>query len=135
MKKYLIDTHILLWLVAEPYKLSSKTKEILININNTILVSFVSFWEIAIKTSIGKLEFHTTIDELKLKTFEKNIEIIFPTVQATSKIQIMPFYKEQNIEHRDPFDRMLIAQAITENIPIVSVDTKFDLYPEIQRIW
>jgi PIN domain nuclease of toxin-antitoxin system len=102
MKKYLIDTHILLWLVAEPYKLSSKTKEILINIDNTILVSFVSFWEIAIKTSIGKLEFHTTIDELKLKTFEKNIQIIFPTIQATSKIQAMPFYKEQNIEHRDP---------------------------------
>jgi len=135
MKKYLIDTHILLWLTAEPHKLSNISKEIILNIENAIYVSIMSFWEVAIKTSIGKLEFYTTIEELTNKTLEKNIEIITPNIQTIAKIQIMPFYKIQNIEHRDPFDRMIIAQAITENIPIISADTKFDLYPEIQRIW
>jgi len=135
MDKYLIDTHILLWIVSEPKKLSKNSNKIISNLDNKIIVSLVSFWEIAIKSSLGKLDFNTSIKELSKITFQKEIEIIQPQVNAISIIQKLPFYKFENSEHRDPFDRMLIAQAITENIPIISADDKFDLYPEIERIW
>ncbi len=135
MKKYLIDTHILLWLVSEPEKLSTITQQIISNLDNSIFISLISFWEIAIKTSIGKLEFRTSIKELELLVFQKDISILPLTSIAISKVQNLPFYKINKIEHRDPFDRMLISQAVTENIPIISADTKFDLYADVNRIW
>ncbi len=135
MKRYLIDTHVLLWLCADTSKLSQRVNILLKNSDNSIAVSLMSFWEIAIKASIGKLDFKISIAELQNEINKKDIELILPDLGTIELINKMPFYKFNGIEHRDPFDRMLIAQAITENIPIISADTKFDLYPEVQRIW
>lgn len=135
MSTYLIDTHVLLRLVAEPQKLSSPAKDILTNKNNNILVSWVSFREIAIKSSIGKLHFATSMQELQTVIERKNIEILHPTIQSTDIVTHLPFYQKDSIEHRDPFDRLLIAQATEHTIPIITADQKFTLYPNITLIW
>jgi len=129
MKKCLIDTHTLLWASENSDNLSLPAKEIIDLKSNIILISIVSFWEIAIKVSLGKLQTNIPLNSLKQYLGDTNYSLLHISFEALNRIKSMPFY------HRDPFDRMLIAQAITENIPIVSVDTKFDLYPEIQRIW
>jgi len=98
---------------------------------NQIYFSIITLWEIVIKINIGKLELtrHYQIfrDLLEQVGFSK-LELKEEYFNSYLKLPIV-----QN--HRDPFDRMLIAQAITENIPIISADTKFDLYPEVNRIW
>jgi len=129
MGKYLIDTHTLLWASENSERLSSLAKKIIDLKPNIILVSIVSFWEIAIKTSLGKLETKIPFNSLKQYLIETNYTLLNIDFDALGYVKTLPFH------HRDPFDRMLIAQAITENIPIISADTKFDLYSEIQRIW
>jgi len=128
MKNYLIDTHVFLWYMDGSDQLSQFAKTEIDNADK-IFLSIISFWEIAIKQNVGKLELIYSLEEyskkwkinkgLNLNLIEKHIFI----------------YKTLPLYHRDPFDRMLIAQAITENIPIISVDTKFDLYADIQRVW
>ncbi len=135
MNRYLIDTHVLLWACAGTDKLSQRANILISNSENYITVSLISFWEVAIKASIGKLDFRISIQELHDVSNNKDFELILPDLKTIDLINKMPFYKLNGMEHRDPFDRMLIAQAITENIPIISADTKFDLYPEVQRIW
>jgi len=128
-QKYLLDTHTLLWLFGDYNFLSEKVKNILNNKNNLFLVSYISFWEISIKNNLGKLPLQTTILELYDLTKKMNIKILNINIDSINKTNKL------YLHHRDPFDRMLIAQAITENIPILSADVKFDLYTDIQRIW
>ncbi len=99
------------------------------NKNNLFAVSYISFWEISIKSNLGKLILQTTVLELFKLTKMMKIEILNLNIDSITKTN------ELILHHRDPFDRMLIAQAITENIAILSADTKFDLYSDIQRIW
>ena len=120
--------------MAETTKLTPKSRNIIEDANNILILGSVSIWEIAIKTSLKKLEFNIKIEDLQTELASKSINILEPNMFVYTKIQSMPYYKIDNVEHRDPFDRMLIAQAITESIPIISADTKFDLYPEILKI-
>ena len=118
---YLLDTHVLIW-HAENQNLSQNVLNIINNPENTILVSHASLWEMTIKVSIGKLKLNFSIAE-------------FPNLLIQNQFSILPFdFKNYEIlsqlpfHHQDPFDRMLIAQAMSENIPIISHDSKFDLY-------
>jgi len=128
--KYLIDTHTAIWYIQGDVRLSEKARKIIDTPRNQIYFSVISLWEIVIKINIGKLEltkdYHAFRDLLEQIGFQKlNLdEKYFDNYLNLSIIQ----------NHRDPFDRMLIARAIAENIPIISADTKFDLYPEVQRI-
>lgn len=119
--RYLLDTHVLIW-HAENQNLSQNVLNIINNPENTILVSHASLWEMTIKVSIGKLKLNFSIAE-------------FPKLLSQNQFSILPFdFKNYEIlsqlpfHHQDPFDRMLIAQAMSENIPIISHDSKFDLY-------
>jgi PIN domain nuclease of toxin-antitoxin system len=125
----LLDTHALLWFLNNDPRLPIAAKQ---KIEETELVfaSVVSIWEIAIKVNIGKLNLLTSFQTIQID------------MNALS-IQELPILFEDNLtyiglpllrEHKDPFDRMLIAQAIRKSIPIVSADKKFDAYP-VQRIW
>jgi len=133
--KYLIDTHVLIWMSGDDENLSAKTKTIVQDKNSILYVSLMTFWEIAIKHSCKKLELSISLNELLQFSIENKIEIL-PVVFADFEvINTLPFYKINGIEHRDPFDRMLIAQAVTNDLQLISCDEKFDLYQNIKRIW
>jgi PIN domain nuclease of toxin-antitoxin system len=127
--KYLLDTHTLLWIVHNDPKLSSKAKSLYLDSNNEILFSAVGIWELAIKISLNKL----SIEE-PLGYFVQN-HIIGNDIKILD-IEIKHILLLENLlfHHRDPFDRMLIAQAMIDKIPIITSDRMFDGY-NVQRIW
>jgi PIN domain nuclease of toxin-antitoxin system len=127
--RLLLDTHALLWFLLDDPQLSAAAKALIIDSANDIEISPASYWEIAIKISIGKYYLPESLEdffERELATNAFRILAIEPrhVVPLTS----LPFY------HRDPFDRLLVAQAIVESIPIVSSDPVLDNYP-VTRLW
>jgi len=126
--RVLLDTHVLLWYLSSDPKLSEKAKDIIADKSNNCYFSLASLWEIVIKLDLNKLRlpmpFEKFIDHLTSKDFQ-----ILPIQLADLKVlQGLPAY------HRDPFDRILIAQAIQENIPVISADQYFNAYA-IPIIW
>ena len=127
--KLLLDTHIFLWFIAGDLKLSAAARALIEDTANEKFVSAVSLWEIAIKYSLGKLDLIDDFDVLFPKQIEVNgFEILPIKIEHLSKLIALPFH------HRDPFDRLLAAQTISENMQIVSVDEIFDSY-KIIRHW
>lgn len=122
MKNFLIDTHILIWFLTDHPNLSSRTKK-LIEESESCFVSVASIWEIGIKVSLGKLELQISISKL--------IELI--QISGFSILPIDQFHVLKNSEliffHRDPFDRILISQALVENLEIITADSEFLKYP------
>lgn len=117
--RILIDTHVFLWAIFEPEKLSVKHKEELESLSNTVYVSPISLVEIMIKNSTGKLAIHANL----LKVIEDSgFELLDYTGNDAMALKDLPMH------HKDPFDRMLIAQAITNKFRIMSEDGKFKYY-------
>jgi len=133
--KYLIDTHVLLWITGDDQNLSEKVKALLSEKNNEIFISMISFWEVAIKHSSGKLELNIEIRDLFQFVLENKIGVLPITFKDLELIDKLPFPKNNGLEHRDPFDRMIIAQAASNELYVISCDSKFDLYQNIVRIW
>ncbi len=130
--KYLLDTHAFLWFVSGSTELNTSTINIIKNPTNNLFISIASLWEISIKTSLNKLNISGSYSSVIDDVVENNIEILPINFMHTIVQNKLPFH------HRDPFDRMLISQAIVENIPIISRDSIFDHYLKnkpIQRIW
>ena len=130
--KYLIDTHVLIWFMEGLANFSPIAKNIILNKNNEIFISIASLWEISIKNSIGKLPLKKNYDEITDVLYDNLIEILPITFAYTVENNKLPFH------HRDPFDRIIIAQAIVENIDFISADAAFDDYltgKSISRIW
>ncbi|MGI8544149.1 MAG: type II toxin-antitoxin system VapC family toxin [Aridibacter sp.] len=127
--KLLLDTHTLLWFIAGDSNLSAAARSLIEDAGNEKFVSAASLWEIAIKISIGKMSLTTTFDALFPHQFDINgFEILPIEIKHISQVISLPFH------HRDPFDRIIIAQAIEENMTLVSIDAVFDNYP-ITRLW
>ena len=127
--RYLLDTHTLLWIVNDDPQIANQVKKIYLNENNQIFASTASIWEMAIKISLKKLKVPGSLSDFVKEHIRGNkIDIM--------SIELNHLYQLENLVyfHRDPFDRLLIAQAIAENIPILSKDKTFDDYP-IHRIW
>ena len=120
--RYLIDTQVFLWFITGSPELSKKAREILENGDNEIFISIASLWEISIKTSLGKLTingpYSTVIDDV----IENEIEILPINFVHTVEQSKLPFH------HKDPFDRLIIAQALVEEMNLVSSDRIFDEY-------
>jgi PIN domain nuclease of toxin-antitoxin system len=132
MKEYLIDTHILIWAILEDPRLSRKVEAILKNPENTIYVPQVALYEIAIKQKLKKLpDFDISINELVEK-----IGLIDFQIMSVKNEHIDAYNSIDLVEdHRDPFDRLIIATAFHENMPVISVDEKFKSYQsQIQLI-
>ena len=122
--KYLLDTHTLLWVLFEDEKLSDTAKEIISNSENEIFVSIITYWEIALKYGIGKLQLENiTPEEIPLKSKEINIDTLI-----LSEKEVSTFYKLPKIRHKDPFDRLIIWQAINENMTLISKDKAMKEY-------
>lgn len=123
--KYLIDTHILIWLAVSPEKISKDVFEIIENPLNDVYISTVSFWEIAIKLSIKKLDLQgLEISDLVQICHEQNIKIVQLPISAVEKYRNLPV-KEK---HKDPFDRVLISLCISDDYVFLSYDSNVELY-------
>src|SRR5688572_28564961 len=120
---YLIDTHVLIWFVTGNLKLARKFIEEIQNPDNTVLVAKVSLWEIAIKVSLEKLTLGISLRELENYLTERNFAALEFNHEDLQQLIQLPFH------HRDPFDRLIISQAIKRNITVITDDKKFELYP------
>ena len=128
--RLLLDTHAFLWFVLNDSSLSGSARAMIADPNNEVLLSPASYWEIAIKVSIGKylLPARDFGDFMERQITANNFQVLPISVRHAALVSTLPFH------HRDPFDRLLIAQAMVEAIPILSVDTAFDAYP-VTRLW
>ena len=127
--KILLDTHTILWFVEDGERMSEAVKVIIENEENEKFVSIASAWEIAIKVGLGKLSLNTSI------------EVFFADLLRRNGFSLLPislphalFVRSLPLHHRDPFDRLLIAQNLMEGMPIVSRDLILDAYG-VSRLW
>lgn len=127
--RVLLDTHAFLWFVLGDEKLSSNARRSIEDPGNEKLVSPASSWEIAIKISLNKYTLSQPYEVFMQKGIAGNSFIILPIeLQHTVALTTLPFH------HRDPFDRLIIAQAMVESIPVISGDAAFAAYP-VTCIW
>lgn len=122
MQQNLLDTHTLIWFIEGSDQLSQKARQEIETENTNNFVSIASLWEIAIKVSLGKIELKTSFHQINNKLSENGFEILPLTFEDTLIISTLPFH------HRDPFDRIIIAQAMTNKMTIISKDGQFSLY-------
>ncbi len=126
--KAILDTHTFLWAIAEEDKLSPRARQIYTG-SNDLWLSVVSVWEILIKVQVGKLPFPEPAGPYLTKKLAKDhIEILPITLDHVLQTEALPPH------HRDPFDRMLIAQSMQQGWPIITADPWFDRYP-VDVIW
>jgi len=129
--RLLLDTHTLIWFFAGNSQLSTNARILIEDEDNNKLVSIASIWEMAIKQSNGDLNLSLPLHEyIAQKLSLEDFNLLNINLEHLSEIVTMPFH------HKDPFDRLLIAQAIREGIPILSKDSKFDAYSKnVNLIW
>lgn len=120
--KYLLDTHILLWAISDSPQLSNEVKTLIVNSENEIHVSSMSEWEIVVKSNIGKLKLNSSFAEFA-KQIDELLVISLPVTR-----EHLNLYEQLPLYHRDPFDRIIIAQGITENLTIITSDIAFKNY-------
>lgn len=128
--KYLLDTHTMLWTLENDPQLSEKAKIIIKNPENELFVSIVSLFEIAIKTKIGKMDTKRNNDEITEELAKIDIILLPISNQHLDYYQLIPLISD----HRDPFDRLLIATAYKENFTVISIDEKFSNYTDFVNI-
>ncbi|ALG69233.1 type II toxin-antitoxin system VapC family toxin [Beggiatoa leptomitoformis] len=127
--RLLLDTHAFLWFINGDDNLSQHSQLLIQDTNNEVLISIATLWEISIKSSLKKLE------------LAQSFEILIPKELINNKFTLLPITVEHLIQlgklplhHRDPFDRILIAQSLCEQLPIVSKDSQFNNY-SLEIIW
>jgi PIN domain nuclease of toxin-antitoxin system len=126
---YLLDTHTFLWFINDDTSLSSTAKALIEVPENTIYLSVASIWEMAIKVSLDKLEMPSPFPDFIDEQLDENtIVLLNIRTVHTGIVATLPFH------HRDPFDRLIIAQSKVEDIPIIGKDAIFDDYG-IKRLW
>jgi PIN domain nuclease of toxin-antitoxin system len=131
---YLLDTHTFIWATLDVGKLTERTRKIIIDKSNDVYVSVISFWEISLKTSINKMSF----DGINIKDFPelaRNMGINILNMKAQESITFSNLSLKTN--HKDPFDRMIIWQAIINDMNLISKDQLFEQYKDngLRLIW
>jgi len=127
--RLLVDTHSFLWFITGNEELSEGARQRIADLTNDVFVSSASLWEIAVKTSLGRLTLARPFAELIREQLRLNAMEVLPIeVPHLSALITLPWH------HRDPFDRLLIAQALAEDLPVISRDTVFSAYP-VQVLW
>lgn len=125
----LLDTHALLWFVLDDNRLSKRAQESILPTDVLVFVSPASLWEIAIKISLGKYVLPAPFANFWEQQMQLNDLALLPiSVAHTARVVDLPFH------HRDPFDRLIIAQSLVEGVPVVSSDELFDRYG-VERVW
>ena len=124
--EYLIDTHTLLWYFQDDARLSLRAKQIIDTCD--CVISYASLWEIAIKQSIGKLQYNRSIETIENDVKRAGFKLLQICSTHLDAIKMLPFI------HNDPFDRLLIAQATVEHLAFITADTKIKQY-QIETVW
>ena len=119
MRRLLLDTHALLWWLTDDPALSTPARDALADPGNELLVSAASIWEVAIKRSLGKL---TAPDDLPDRIADQGFSWLAVSAAHAWQVRELPAH------HRDPFDRLLIAQALIEGVAIITTDARFNEY-------
>jgi len=127
MSHYLLDTHTFIWLTEISPRLPEDLRD-LIDTAELVYLSIASLWEIAIKVETGKLKLKEDYETIGVKVEDSDILMLPISFEDTLQISRLPSH------HRDPFDRMIIAQAMNHSLDIISIDNKFDAY-EVRRVW
>ena len=125
---YLADTHVLLWFALDPERLGRRAHDVLTATDEPVFFSMASVWEIAIKLSLGKLRLDGTLPQFVAQQISNGFTLLPIQVSHAAQQAALPWH------HRDPFDRLLIAQAIEEDLTIVTGDPAFRKY-RVKRIW
>ena len=121
--KLLLDTHVLLWAASEPEQLAPQARDALEDGTNDVLVSIVSAWEIAIKQSLGKLDLPKPAEQWLPEVLRRTgFELAEVGLAAALRVRALPWH------HRDPFDRLLVAQAAEDGYTVVTRDSALDAY-------
>lgn len=126
--RYLLDTHAFLWIAQDDPLLHANVRALFADVGNDIFLSAASVWEMAIKASLGKLKLAAPLSRLVAGGVERGIRVLAIACEHTYEVEHLPFH------HRDPFDRLLAAQASYEGLYLVSRDPRFDEYPAT-RVW
>lgn len=121
--KLLLDTHLLLWAAGEPQKLSSEARLLIETPENELLFSAASLWEVAIKSGLGRSDFSVDVRLLRRGLLDNGYRELPVAGEHAVAIDVLPAI------HKDPFDRMLIAQAIVEGITLLTSDATLSQYP------
>jgi len=124
----LVDTHAIIWFITDDSRLPNASKALIEDKRNTCFASLVSFWEMGIKYSLGRLDFKTDLSEIFSLIEQSGFTILAISQKHVLKIIDLPFH------HRDPFDRLLIAQAQYENLTILTKDQWYKSY-NVKEIW
>ncbi|HVA51451.1 MAG TPA: type II toxin-antitoxin system VapC family toxin [Pirellulales bacterium] len=126
--RLLLDTHTFLWFVTDDPLLSATARSLIVDPTSEIVVSPASYWEVAIKVSLGKYPLTVPFEQFFTEGIEGNDFLILPIeVRHAAVLSSLPMH------HKDPFDRMIIAQAMAEQIAVVGVDAAFDAYGVTRR--
>ena len=125
--KYILDTNALIYSLCNPTELTKAASQI-ITTEKELCVSIVSFWEIAIKQSLGKLSINSSIPDIEQICKDRSIEIIPITTEEIEGIKSLPQI------HKDPFDRIIISQALKRNLSIITSDTIIPQYA-VKVVW
>ena len=120
--KILLDTHTFLWFLGGDSELSKQAKKFIETPKNEKYISIASFWEISIKNSLGKLTLDIPFAQLKTEVIKNSFQILPISFDDTLLLSTLPFH------HNDPFDRIIISQAMRNNLTLVSRDSNFSLY-------
>ena len=119
---YLLDTHTFLWLLRAPEMLPTQVQDIAADRSNALVLSVITPWEMAIKATTGKLDAAEVLDNFEKVAAQAGYSILETTIRQVIRSGRLPLH------HKDPFDRLLVAQALDLRIPLVSRDQVFDLY-------
>ena len=133
MSHFLLDTHSFIWFFKGDAQLSRKARKIIDDEENIKFISIVSAWEMTIKQNKGRefLDLGTTVDDfVEQKLIYQDFQLLPVELSHLKVLSVLPVLKT----HKDPFDRLLIAQAISEKLSLISCDNKFKDYP-IDKIW
>jgi len=127
--EYLLDTHSFLWFINGDNRLSEKAKAAIIDSESVKYISIVSLWEIAIKVNLGKLSLGMGYSDLRLQVINNGFEVLPITFEHTATLISL------ELHHRDPFDRMIIAQALRESLTVIGKDENFGKYSGLKLLW
>lgn len=125
----LLDTHAFLWWTTDDARLSDQAREIFADSRNELFFSAASGWEIAIKAALGKVEVPEDLEKFMAEQLSRNAVQVLPIhLSHALRVYTLPNH------HRDPFDRLLVAQSLIEKVPILSADPYISRYP-VGTIW
>lgn len=127
--EYLLDTPTFLWFINGDAQLSKKAREAIVGPDATRYISIASFWEIAIKVNLGKLSLDMPYNDLSRQVTDNGFEILPITFSHTAALVSL------DLHHRDPFDRIIIAQALSERLILISKDGNFEKYSGLKLLW